>query len=135
MRRMVQTTTRIVFLLQAIIFPHFLITMRANAASTVVLPLEVIGPNGTTVSASVTVPTGSNLTGQLSLWMRIHGLRSQTQASVQVNASGWMPINSSTVKLQGNAAAYGGIGGGFSTLKMMMHLPAGIVVAGTNTVS
>ena len=67
--------------------------------------------------------------------MQIHGLRFETQASVQVNNSGWMPISDSTVTLLGNARAYGGIGGGFSTLKMTMNLPAGSVQTGTNTIS
>jgi hypothetical protein len=106
-----------------------------NPPTTVTLPLEVIGPNGTTVSATVNIPSGSNLTGQMSLWMQIHGLRSQTQASVQVNNSGWQPINSSTVTLLGNANAYGGIGGGFSTLTMTMNFPAGAFQTGNNTVS
>ncbi len=103
--------------------------------TTIQLPLEVIGPNGTTVSASFTIPAGTNLSGQLQLWMQIHGLRTQTQASVQVNNSGWTPINSSTVTLLGLANAYGGIGGGFHTLTMTMNLPAGSVVIGSNTVS
>jgi hypothetical protein len=67
--------------------------------------------------------------------MQIHGLRFETQASVQVNNSGWMPISDSTVTLAGHATGYGGIGGGFSTLKMTMNLPANSVQAGTNTIS
>jgi len=107
----------------------------ASPATTVTLPVEVIGPVGTTATTSVTIPTGSNLSGPLSLWMQIHGLRFETQASVQVNSSGWMPISDSTVTLLGNATAYGGIGGGFSTLKMTLNLPAGSIQAGTNTIS
>jgi hypothetical protein len=103
-------------------------------STTVTLPLEVIGPNGTTVSAAVNIPSGSNLSG-VSLWMQIHGLRSETQASVQVNNSGWKAISDSTVTLLGNAKAYGGIGGGFSTLKMTMNLPAGSIQPGANTIS
>ena len=106
-----------------------------NTSTTVTLPVEVIGPNGTTASAAVTIPSGANLSGQLLLWMQIHGLRSNTQASVQVNNSPWMPISNSTVTLLGNAAAYGGIGGGFSTFKMTLNLPAGTVQAGSNTVN
>jgi len=105
----------------------------ASAAS-VTLPVEVIGPNGTTASVSVTIPSGSNLSGQLELSMRIHGLRSGTQASVQVNNSAWLPISNSSVTLLENAAAYGGIGGGFGTVKMNMKLPAGAILAGTNTI-
>ena len=103
--------------------------------TTITLPLEAIGPNGTTVSATFNIPSGTNLTGQLSLSMQIHGLRYQTQASVQVNNSSWTPISSSTVTLAGNAAAYGGIGGGFSTLTMTMNLPSGSIQTGANTVS
>ena len=110
-------------------------TSNNATATTVTLPLEVIGPNGTTVSASVNIPTGSNLTGQLLLWMQIHGLRYETQASVQVNNSAWMPISDSTVTLLGHATGFGGIGGGFSTLKMTMNLPAGTVQTGSNTIS
>ncbi len=110
-------------------------TPSVQQSTTVTLPLEVIGPNGKTVSATVSIPSGSNVSGPLSLWMQIHGLRSETQASVQVNNSSWMPINSSTVTLLGNAAAYGGIGGGFSTLTMTMNLPAGSVGIGSNTIN
>lgn len=106
-----------------------------SAATTVTLPLEVIGPNGTTVSATVSVPAGANLGGQLLLWMQIHGLRFETQASVQVNNSAWMAISDSTVTLLGNATAYGGIGGGFSTLKMTLNLPAGLINTGSNTIT
>ena len=101
--------------------------------TTITLPLEVIGANGTTVSATASIPSGSNLSGQLTLWMQIHGLRFETQGSVQVNNSAWMPISTSTVTLLGNANGYGGIGGGFSTLTMTMNLAAGAIHTGSNT--
>lgn len=107
----------------------------SGTPGTVKLPVEVLGSNGTTTSTSVTIPSGANLNGQLSLWMQIHGLRFDAQASVQVNNSGWMPISTGNVTLLGNAAAYGGIGGGFGTLKMTMNLPAGVVQTGSNTIT
>jgi hypothetical protein len=107
----------------------------SGPATPITLPVEVIGPNGTTATTSVTIPSSANLSGPLSLSMQIHGLRFETQASVQVNNSSWMPISDSTVTLLGNATAYGGIGGGFSTLKMTMNLPANTIQAGTNTIS
>jgi hypothetical protein len=100
--------------------------------TTITLPLEVIGPNGTTVSTSFNIPSGTNLSG-LNLWMKIHGLRSETQASVQLNSGGWQPINESNVTLLGLASAYGGIGGGFHTLEMTM--PATALTTGANTLS
>ncbi len=106
-----------------------------SSSSTVVLPLEVMGPAGTQVPVTVNVPSGSNLGGQLQLWMQIHGLKYETEASVQVNGGAWIPINTSTVTIQGYAAKLGGIGGGFATLKLTLNLPAGSVVPGANTLN
>jgi mono/diheme cytochrome c family protein len=105
------------------------------ATTTITLPVEVMGANGTTSTVSVTVPSGTSLSGQLTLWMQIHGLKYETEASVQVNNSAWLPIGTGNVTLLGNGAAFGGIGGGFRTLQLTMNLPAGIVTTGTNTVS
>ena len=105
-------------------------------SSTITLPIEVMGPNGyTTTPNTFTIPTGTNLSGTLQLWMQIHGLKYDTEASVQVNNSAWMPISTGNVTLLGLAANYGGIGGGFHTLQMTMNLPAGAVTTGTNTIS
>jgi hypothetical protein len=99
------------------------------------LPVEVIGLDGTVVTVPFNILSGSNLSGALTLSMSIHGLRFETQASVQVNNSGWQAISDTTVTLLGNATAYGGIGGGFSTLKMTMSVPPGALTQGTNTIS
>ena len=106
-----------------------------SASSNIQLPVEVIGLDGTTKTASFNIPSGANLSGTMQLSMQIHGLQYQTQASVQLNGSAWMPINSSTVTLLGLANAYGGIGGGYHTLKMTMNLPAGSVTTGSNTIA
>ena len=103
----------------------------ATVVSAVTLPVEVIGPDGFTQTVQVNVPTVPG--GTLRLWLQIHGLKYQTEASVQVNSSAWIPINDTTVTLLGRAATYGGIGGGFTTLKLTLNLPAGAIVAGVNT--
>ena len=99
------------------------------------LPIEVIGLDGMTSTVPFNIPQGSNLNGPIHLSMQIHGLRYETQASVQLNNDGWKPINSSTVTLLGNGAVYGGIGGGFSTLKMTLPVPLSWVNVGANTIS
>ncbi|HXA66647.1 MAG TPA: hypothetical protein VNV82_15910 [Bryobacteraceae bacterium] len=99
------------------------------------LPLEVIGLDGTMLTTPFNIPASANLSGALTLSMQIHGLRNEAQASVQMNNLGWQPISHSTVTLLGNAAAYGGIGGGFSTLKMKMNVAAGTIRSGMNTIS
>jgi cytochrome c553 len=108
-----------------------------QASSNITLPIEVMGSAGTTNSATFNIPSSSSslLGGTQTLSLQIHGLKYQTEASVQVNNSTWTPINSSTVTLQGLASAYGGIGGGFHTLTMTMSLPAGTVTTGNNTIT
>ncbi len=103
------------------------------ATTQILLPVEVMGAAGTTVPVSFNVSSG--VTGTLQLWMQIHGLKYQTEASVQFNNGAWIPINDSTVTLQGLASAYGGIGGGFATLSLTINLPSGSVVAGQNVLN
>jgi hypothetical protein len=103
--------------------------------TTAQLPVEVMGAAGTTVPVSVNIPQGSNITGPLQLWLQIHGLKYETEASVQFNGGAWIPINTSTVTLQGYAAAVGGIGGGFATLQLTLNIPSGAIVQGQNTIT
>jgi cytochrome c553 len=137
--RIVLLSSACVGLSGAMHFPRPQSTQEASpsttASSTVMLPIEVMGANGTTNSVQVTVPSTANLSGNLRLQMQIHGLEYQNQASIKVNSSAWIPINNSNVQLQGLGGNYGGIGGGFSTLNMTVALPTGTVLLGTNTVS
>jgi hypothetical protein len=96
------------------------------------LPIEVLGADGTTAAVSFNIPTGTSLSGA-KLWMKIHGLRSQTQASLQLNDAAWQPISEGNVTLLGLGNAFGGIGGGFHTLQMTM--PASSLTTGTNTLT
>ena len=93
-----------------------------------------MGAAGTQVPVSFNIPSGTSLTG-LQLYLQIHGLKYETEASVKVNGGAWLPINTSTVTLQGYAAGVGGIGGGFATLKLTMNLPAGSITTGQNTLT
>ncbi len=104
-------------------------------SNTITLPIEVVGPAGTVSTASFTIPQGTNLSGALQLYLQIHNLKYDSEASVQLNNSAWLPISTGNVTLLGNAVAYGGIGGGFHTLQMTMNLPAGTVIAGANTIT
>src|ERR1035438_3003331 len=93
----------------------------ATNRTPITLPIEVLGPDGATATVSFNLPPGSSHEG-LRLWMKIHGLRYPTQASLQLNGGAWQPINEGSVTLLGLANAYGGIGGGFHTLQMTMRV-------------
>jgi hypothetical protein len=97
------------------------------------LPLEVLGADGTTVSRTVALQAGQAESVR-SLWLQIHGLGYADQASVQVNTSAWIPLNNNTVKIAEPGRSFGGIGGGFATFVMTLPLPNGIVAGGANTI-
>jgi len=103
------------------------------SSSPIKLPVEVLGPTGYTVSVPLSVSSVPAGAQQLSVQM--HGLHYATEASLQVNHSAWTPVTNTTVNLLGLAMNHGGIGGGFSTFDITVDLPAGTIVAGTNTVN
>lgn len=104
-----------------------------TTTSRILLPIEILGGNGTTVSKSVALDAAESEAVHF-LWLQIHGLRYEDQASVQVNTSAWIPLNNKTVTIAEPGRSFGGIGGGFSTLAMTLLLPQGIVISGTNTI-
>jgi len=66
--------------------------------------------------------------------MQVHGLGYADMVSVQVNTSAWFSLNNDTTTVAEPGKSYGGIGGGFSTLKLTLPLPANTVVEGANTI-
>lgn len=108
------------------------ITLGATPDATITLPIEVVGADGSTVAVPFTVRPEANISGPLTLFLRIHNLKYQSEASLRINNSAWTPIDATTATLQGLAKAYGGIGGAYSTLKLTMAMP-GLVTVGPNT--
>lgn len=100
----------------------------------VTLPIEVGGVDGSIVSVPFIIPSTANLAGPFTIALRFHNLKYETEASLRVNNGAWVPLNTSTLSLQGLATAYGGIGGGFSTFRVTMALP-GAIAPGLNSVS
>ncbi len=105
----------------------------AFAANRVVLPVEVAGDDGTVASVTVYIPPGLGKQVR-SLWMQIHGLAYAGMASVRINQGPWRVLNNQTVAVAEPARSYGGIGGGFATVKMVLSVPAGEVVDDSNTI-
>lgn len=99
------------------------------------LPIEVVGLDGAAVSVPFDIPTGTDTTQPYTITLQIHNLKYQTEAALRVNSSPWTPINDSTVTIQGLGAAYGGIGGAFSTLKLTMVGPGFLIPGASNTIA
>jgi hypothetical protein len=104
-----------------------------TASQRILLPVEVLGANGTTESRTFVLKP-EQADSVRSLWLHVHRLRYADEGSVQVNASTWVPLNNTTVIVAEPGKSYGGIGGGFATLTMTFPLPKGSVHAGTNTI-
>jgi hypothetical protein len=105
-------------------------TTTAAAAPPIVLPVEVLGPVGTT--RNVTVDT-VNTTNTLSL--RLHGVAHARMIEVKVDDRAWIPLTNTTATVSGLARRYGGIGGAFTTLDLRVPLAAPALPAGSHTVS
>lgn len=99
----------------------------------IILPLEVLGEDGTTVSSTIVLQPQQVDTVH-SLWLRINGLRYPNQGSVQVNHGAWIPLQNENVAVDEPGKSYGGIDGGFATLSMRIAVSNGTVVEGMNTV-
>ena len=107
--------------------------LTGTGTAPILLPIEVLGNDGTTVSRAVTLQTTSAESVR-SLWLQIHGLRYADQGSVQVNNRTWIPLNNNTVSVAEPGKTFGGIGGGFATLVVTIPLPGGTVLGGENTI-
>ncbi len=105
----------------------------ATATDRILLPIEVLGSDGTIVSRAFEVPADQT-ESPLFLWMQVHGLRYPHQASVQINDGSWIPINNDTVTVAEPGKSFGGIGGAYSTLVTTLSIPNGTVGTGTNTI-
>jgi hypothetical protein len=99
----------------------------------VLMPIEVLGEDGTTVSRILDLSLDQSKSVR-SMWLRVHGVRYDDQASMQVNGSGWIPLRNDTAAIADPGKQFGGIGGGFSTLELTVHVPPGTLVSGRNTV-
>ncbi len=97
------------------------------------LPVEVAGADGATATVTVDIPEAQARRVR-SLWMQIHNLSYADMVSIQVNAGAWVPLNNDTAAVEQPGKSYGGIGGGFATLKLTLPIPPGAVAAGTNTI-
>jgi hypothetical protein len=101
-----------------------------SASTAVKLPVEVMGDKGAMVSANVQAPAGASAA---KLWLHINNLSYDGKASVQINDGVWSDLTNASVQIEGAAKAYGGIGGGYSSMKLM--LPAQNVRNGANTIN
>src|SRR5438094_7061389 len=87
----------------------------ATARSTVTLPVEVVGENGTTSSVAVEVPV-RRAHEVRSLSMQVHGLGYADIVRLQVNTSAWLSLNHEPTPVAVPGNSYGRSGRGLPPL-------------------
>lgn len=105
-----------------------------NPVSPITMPIEVLGPVGTTKQITVDVPSPVSTTDSYRMQLRIHGLDYDNKVAVQVNDGVWTILNNTTAILPTLERAYGGIGGGYHTLRPSFRLPLAALKAGPNKI-
>jgi hypothetical protein len=92
-------------------------------------PLEVLGSEGTVVVSKFNLTRGS---AAQRLWLQVNNLSYDGKASLQINNGAWVSLRNDTTEIETAGKAYGGIGGGYSTLRLTVAVTG--VVDGENTV-
>jgi len=100
----------------------------------VMLPVEIMGLPPYT--EKVELDLAENGDKAQSLFVQVHNISYDNKGSVRVNGGDWINFNnqSDTIKMQTQAKAYGGFGGGFSTIKLTIDKSHLTFKDGLNTV-
>lgn len=111
----------------AVLCSHARLSAEAILADRAIqLPIEVVGGDGTFVEVPLAPMPAGPAKEIRGLRMRIHGLEYAGMASVKLNQADWAAISCTSVEVCEPGKSYGGIGGGFSTLDLILPLPAGV---------
>jgi len=108
----------------------------AHAQASTLFPLEIMGV-GPSYGKTITINVSSNLVSQIKgIKLRTNNLASEAQGKIQIGANtSFIDLTNTSAKVLGNGKVYGGIGGAFSTVEMIVPVPAGRVVAGDNQIA
>lgn len=95
------------------------------------MPLEVMGAgSGVVVTTTLPIPAGASAT---TLTLRVNNLSYDAKGSIQINGGKWIDLTNANVTVLGNAKLYGGIGGGYDTIKL--NVPISGAINGSNVIN
>ena len=106
-------------------------------ASTIILPIEVIGPDGYTAGLRFTLDEAAGIDA---LYLKAHRLAYRdastnpgrgAKGSVQLNDGPWVDLDNSTVNCYDHEAAYGCLSGAYHTVRLTVPIEG--AVGGENT--
>lgn len=108
------------------------VQQKANSDPKILLPVEVLGDEGTIESRTLTL-TAEQVARIDRLWLQINNIGYENKASVKINSGGWTDLNHAVVEIQSPEKERGGMAhGGHSTIRF--SLPISGFVAGSNTI-
>ena len=101
------------------------------AQTPIVLPIEVFGPDGYVSDVPFRIAPSPGRIEEVKIIMTVHGLEYGGQGAFQFNDEPWIPF-SGDILTPGLQVAYGGIGGGYSTLQFSARMPLHSLASGIN---
>ena len=88
-----------------------------NSGSKILLPIEVIGAEGSIEEIEFTISTDQYNQSKL-LWLQVNNLGYQNKASIKINSSDWVDLNHVTTNIQSPEKERGGmVHGGHNTIR------------------
>ena len=103
-----------------------------NAGDMILLPVEVLGAEGTIEERTITLTT-EQLAKVDVLWLQVNNLGYQNKASIRINDQDWVHLNHNTVSIQSPEKERGGMAhGGHNTIRFSLPI-AGLMI-GLNTI-
>lgn len=97
-------------------------------------PIEVVGPNGTTESASFNIPSSVNKNSIARIWFRTHNVTYDNKMSFSLNGNSWINIFNANVQMRRMDNVAGGFGGGHSTMEFSTSVPTAFLKEGENQI-
>ena len=111
-----------------LLFPIF--SHAQSSLDPVELPVEIMWPAGSVESVTVDLYEPENVAG---LWMQAHNLSYDGKGSVKINDGDWFELTNASVEVAEPEVHIGGIGGGYSTIRLTIPLTSADVALGANT--
>lgn len=115
------------------VFDNEIELLKAKWLNKPLLPVEVMGEEGKVVSRHLYLDKSqANATSRL--WLQINNLSYENKVSVKINGGNWYKLNHTSVDMQYQEKARGGMAhGGFNTIRL--SIPATDIKDGNNTIS
>jgi hypothetical protein len=105
---------------------------KPGPVTSIVLPIEVMGQDGSQVSKTLSL-SASEAAAAHKLYFRIHGLTYADKVGITINSGREILVSNESVEVESSALRYGGIGGGYATIKIYIPAASQRLVEGENS--